>query len=169
MTAALLGFLCGIFGFGIFLIAQIAIFRLCPEIKRSHVLVRGIAATLAASILTAALPQAPAYAVIVLRETFAIMTVGCLFVLYVPFFYTVHTSLSIESLILLKARGGCVPLTELMARFASLELFEARLRTMVESGYLIQSDEQYTLTPRAQRMALIFGWVKSIWKLGSGG
>jgi hypothetical protein len=169
MTSAPLGFMCGCLWFGIFLIGHIAIFRWRPKIKRSRVLVRGIATTIAASMITVALLPVPEGPAMLLRETYAVTVISCLFVLYVPFFYSVHTSLSIESLVLLMVKGGRAPLGELTARFASRRLLDARLRTMVESGYLAQKGEQFVPTPRARQLAMAFAVAKSLWRLGAGG
>lgn len=169
MTSAPLGFVCGCLWFGLFLLGQIAIFRLRLEIKRSMLLVRGIVGTLIASIITVAMLTIRNGPAIFLAETYAVMAVGCLFVLYGPFFYSVHTSLSIDSLVLLMKKGGRAPVSTLTGRFASRRLVEARLHAMVESGYLVRQGEQFALTPRARRVARAFAAVKSLWRLGGGG
>jgi hypothetical protein len=169
MAPAPFGFICGVFWFGIFLVGQIVVFRCFPTVKRSLVLALGLAVTLAASAVTAALLTAPQLTTVVLSESYALMVVCCLFVLYAPFFYSVHTSLSVESLVRLLSNGRRAPLDELTAHFASHRLLAARFQTMVESGYLVRNGTQFELTERARRTALIFAAVKKLWCLGAGG
>ena len=169
MPPAPFGFVCGIFWFGVFMIGHIAIFHWRPDVKRSQVLSRGVAAALAAAMFTAMLAPGTGIAAVLLREAYAVTAVSCLFVLYVPFFYSIHTSLSIETLILLQTRGGRAPIGELEGKFASSRLFRARLQTMAESGFLIQKGDRYALTPRARRVARVFAAIKSLWHLGPGG
>lgn len=168
MAPAPFGFICGFFWFGSFLLAQLAIFWYEPAVRRSRVLGNGIAMTIAAATITVAL-AANSDGTAILAETYAVMTIACLFVLYGPFFYTIHTSLSIESIILLAQQAGRARQSALIERFASRTLLDARLRTMVDSGYLIQRGEIFVLTPRARRIAHAFGAVKSLWRLGPGG
>lgn len=169
MSPAILGFLCGCLWFVLYLIAQLATFQLYGGVKRSAVLLRGIlGATVGATVTVGFLPISGS-ASILLAEVYAIMAVGCLFVLYGPFFYTIHASLSVETSVLLLMKGGRLALGELRDRFVSKRLFEARLLTMVESGYLNQNGTAFSATPRGRKVARIFGALKSLWHLGPGG
>lgn len=169
MAPALLGFFCGCLWFGIYLIGQIAIFWWNKSVKRSDVLVRGVLAAALAGMISAALLPMAEWSAVLMAEVYVLMTVGCLFVLYGPFFYVVHTSLSIETLLLLLKSGGQAPLGELKERFASRRLFEARLHTMMDNGYLVREGQHYAMTPRAENVARLFASVKSLWRLGAGG
>ena len=169
MSPAALGLTCGCVWFGTFLIAQTIIFRWRPGIGRSMVLVRGTAAAACGAMITVGAVLEGRGGEIVLAEVYAVMTVGCIFVLFGPLFYAIHTSLSIESMLILAVKGGSAPLGDLTACFASPRLFDARLETMRANGYLRQDGEYYILTLRAWRVARVFAGLKALWRLGSGG
>ncbi len=94
---------------------------------------------------------------------------ACLFVLYVPALYTILTSLSVQTVILLDSSGGAMPDAELYARFAGRPLFENRLRTLMESGYIAESGGRYRLTSRGRMVARPFAALKELWRLAPGG
>jgi hypothetical protein len=100
----------------------------------------------------------------------AALTMACLFVLYMPFFYTVAASLSVQSIILLSE----LPQTQRTAatlrdRFVSEEILAKRMEGMVFSGYLIREGNRYRLTAKGRKIAAMFQWLKDLWKLGAGG
>ena len=93
-----------------------------------------------------------------------------LFVLYMPFIYTLSHSLSVETLLLLTSRDdGRIREEQLTQKFTSPAFLDARLTSMVESGYLAVKDSRYRLTRRGRTVARGFDWLKSLWRLGSGG
>src|SRR5258708_33499619 len=55
---------------------------------------------------------------VILGAMMATLTSACLFALYVPALYNVLTSLSVQTLMLLRSRGGALPEAELYHRFA---------------------------------------------------
>ncbi|MFL5069461.1 MAG: hypothetical protein ACJ8D9_07710 [Xanthobacteraceae bacterium] len=99
----------------------------------------------------------------------ALMTSACLFVLYVPAVYTVLTSLSVQTLVMLRRAGGALPEAELYAHFAGRGIVDGRLATLAASGYLVADDGRFRLTSRGRILATIFAFVKEFWKLGAGG
>jgi hypothetical protein len=99
----------------------------------------------------------------------ALMTSACLFILYVPAVYTVLTSLSVETVVMLRRRGGAVPEAELYAHFAGRTMLERRLATLAANGYLVRDGTRFRLTPRGRAIARMFAFVKAGWKLGPGG
>ena len=99
----------------------------------------------------------------------ALMTSGCLFVVYVPAVYTVLTSLSVQTLILLGRAGGALPEAELYARFSGRPIVADRLATLAASGYLTHEQERFRLTIRGRMIAALFARLKELWKLGAGG
>ena len=99
----------------------------------------------------------------------ALLTLACLFVLYMPFVFTIATSLSVQSCILLMRHGGRLPLAQLQDRFAGASLFQGRLDTMVGNGWLERRGPRYLPTPRGRRVAALFGGIKRLWRLGPGG
>lgn len=169
MSPALLGSICGAACFLAFLAAHIAILFLQEEASPSRTLVLTFAGAAAAAIVTVAILVRPEWAAVVLAEVYALMVMACLFILYAPFFFTIYTSLSVESLLIALRQGGRVPVDLLYQRFASREFFTGRLATMVASGYLAEEDGRYRLASRGRRVAAFFWGLKRAWRLGLGG
>ena len=100
----------------------------------------------------------------------AILVYGGLLMLYLPFYYSVAASLSLQTLILLsKQANGSLPVTALQYRFASRQLVAQRLATMGANRFLIERDRTYYLTDKGRRTARIFLFFKTLWRLGAGG
>jgi hypothetical protein len=99
----------------------------------------------------------------------AVFTSACLFVLYVPAVYTILTSLSAATLILLRRNGGRMPETSLYDRFATRGIIQQRLCVLVGAGYLVEDAGGFTLTPRGRTFARAFSFIKRLWCLGPGG
>jgi hypothetical protein len=106
---------------------------------------------------------------VVLAAMMAALTSTCLFALYVPALYTVLTSLSVQTMMLLRRRGGALPEAELYDRFASRKIMEQRLATLLGSGYIATDGRSYRLTPRGRAIAKFFRRIKILWNLGPGG
>jgi len=94
---------------------------------------------------------------------------ACLFVLYVPFVYVIRTSVSVQTMILLRRHGGRLPEVELYRRFGGRAILAERFATLVRSGYLVAEGRRFGLTPRGRAIARIFATVKALWRLGPGG
>ena len=99
----------------------------------------------------------------------AALTSACLFALYVPALYTVLTSLSVQTMMLLRRRGGPLPEAELYDRFARRKIMEQRLATLLASGYVATDGPCYRLMPRGRAIAKLFRPIKISWNLGPGG
>jgi hypothetical protein len=99
----------------------------------------------------------------------AALSSACLFVLYTPAVYTVLTSLSVATLILLLRNGGHMPEGSLYARFATRAVLRQRLSVLVGSGYLIEDARGVHLTPRGRLVGRTFAAIKELWRLGPGG
>ena len=106
---------------------------------------------------------------IFLAATMAALTSACLFALYVPALYTVLTSLSVQTMMLLRRRGGMLPEAELYERFASRKIMAQRMGTLLASGYVAAEGPCYRLTPRGRAIAKLFRPIKILWNLGPGG
>ena len=106
---------------------------------------------------------------VILAALMATLTSACLFALYVPALYTVLTSLSVQTMMLLRRRGGALPEAELYDRFASRKIMEQRLATLLASGYVAPKGPSYQLTPRGRAIAKFFRSIKILWNLGPGG
>jgi hypothetical protein len=107
--------------------------------------------------------------VLVLSLIIAALSSACLFVLYAPAVYTVLTSLSVATLVLLLRHGGRVPERSLYARFATQAILRQRLSVLVNSGYLVEDPRGFRLTSRGRALALSFSGIKELWGLGPGG
>jgi hypothetical protein len=99
----------------------------------------------------------------------AALTSACLFVLYTPAVYTVLTSLSVATLMLLLGNGGRMPEGSLYSRFATRAILRQRLSVLVGSGYLVEDARGCRLTPRGRFVARRFAAIKELWRLGPGG
>jgi len=106
---------------------------------------------------------------VILAALMAALTSACLFALYVPALYTVFTSLSVQTMMLLRRRGETLPESELYERFASCKIMEQRLATLLSSGYVTHDGPSYRLTPRGRAIAKFFKPVNILWNLGPGG
>jgi hypothetical protein len=106
---------------------------------------------------------------VILAATMAALTSACLFALYVPALYTVLTSLSVQTMMLLRHRGGALSEAELYDRFASRKIVEQRLAALLGSGYVAHDGPSYRLTPRGRAIAKFFRPIKILWNLGPGG
>jgi hypothetical protein len=105
----------------------------------------------------------------VLSLLIAALSSACLFVLYTPAVYTVLTSLSVATLILLLRNGGHMPEGSLYSRFATRAILRQRLSVLVGSGYLVEDARGCRLTPRGRVVARAFAAIKELWRLGPGG
>jgi hypothetical protein len=107
--------------------------------------------------------------VLLLPVIIAALTSACLFVLYVPAVYTILTSLSVATLVLLRRSGGRIPEASLYGQFASRQLMQQRLGVLLGAGHLVRDGCGYSLTLRGRAVASAFAFVKRLWRLGSGG
>ena len=99
----------------------------------------------------------------------AALSSACLFVLYVPAVYTILTSLSVATLILLRRTGARMPETSLYDRFATRGIIQQRLCVLVGAGYLAEDARGFSLTSRGRALARAFWFIKRLWCLGPGG
>lgn len=98
------------------------------------------------------------------------LTLIGLFVMYMPFYYTVVASLSVKTIILLSRRQDfAMPLSTVRGQFVSRALVAQRLQTMKDNGFLVETSNGYALTPKGRTIATLFSAVKRVWKLGAGG
>jgi hypothetical protein len=108
--------------------------------------------------------------IIALRTVYGVLAMGGLFILYMPFYYTIVASLSIQTLICLdESPGKSLRIAELHQRFASRDIVAGRLEVMVRNGYLEHGPSGYRATSKARVMSHLFGFLKAVWKLGPGG
>lgn len=134
-------------------------------------LLTSYAFAIAGTLLTAAAFTAGSHALpsVIVAVAIAALTSACLFVLYVPAVYTVLTSLSVQTMIILRQSGGAVATSALYERFAGRTIAAERLAILAASGYLIADGAAFRLTPRGRAMAKVFEMIKRVWNLGPGG
>jgi hypothetical protein len=100
-----------------------------------------------------------------------VLLLACLFVLYMPIFYVLSTSLSVATLIgMANAPDHSTQLNDLTSQFASAEFVTDRLHTLCLNGYLTHTENSgYMLTARAWLFVRLFVYIKRLWGLGAGG
>jgi hypothetical protein len=97
------------------------------------------------------------------------LTFLCLYVLYMPFYFVVMTSLSVESLIMLDKAGGRMDVSRLQDRFTSQAFAADRFATMRRNGMLRQTPDGHAVTDKGRQTIWPFLYIKSLWRLGAGG
>lgn len=98
------------------------------------------------------------------------LTLTSLFVVYMPFFYTIAASLSVQSLVVLKHLPPSERLIGVLrSKFATEVLVEGRLRVLATNRYLAQQGDSYQLTSKGRLTALVFRRINRFWRLGPGG
>jgi hypothetical protein len=171
------GALSAILWFVLFLMAHIIIFSFCPNARRAKVILYLLAFILLGEIASSGiaffyLPDSN-YLIregILMAVIWGCLTILCLFVLYMPFYYVVATSLSVESLILINNRQqGQYSVAQLQEIFVSKSLVSDRLETMVLNGWLARCGDDYMLTVKGRFIAKYFRFIKKLWNLGLGG
>jgi hypothetical protein len=140
----ILGLLAGFLWFGVFFAAHLAVVRWAPSASKPRINQRlfllglaGISIGLwpASAILHG---SSMARGGLPMAIVWGILSYVGLFVLYMPFYYTVVASLSICTMTMLHRKpDNRTPIAELQEQFASRRLVGQRLATMAENGFLI--------------------------------
>ncbi|MFY9314145.1 MAG: hypothetical protein WAO95_01140 [Burkholderiales bacterium] len=98
----------------------------------------------------------------------SVISFGCLWFLYMPFYYTIQDSLSIGMLIdIVRSGVRGVPVSDLKPE--TRPTIQRRLDRMVIAGYISATDDGYRLTRKGRIVARLFRAIKDLWKLGPGG
>jgi hypothetical protein len=173
MIAGLIG---GALWFAAFLVGQFVVIRRCPALARPGATNRVLAGCLfglAISVfLTCHLLEGPVtHGGTAMGLLWGVLTLICLFVLYMPFYYTMASSLSVRTLVLLAAQpDGRLPTAEVCERFVSRALIGHRLEVMRANGFLAETAQGgFTLTPKGRSLAGIFARLKRFWRMEAGG
>ena len=159
--------------FGLFVLSHVTTFHFLTIANRSKALLQLFIASVLGHVLTVALVPGiggllvPPGADYRLLGGFAgLVTMACLFVLYMPFYYTFAASQSIQAIIrVVRAPGGRRTVAEVVGDATSDGLLRQRLESMVASGNLVRDGETYRATPKGRRVALVFGTVQRLWRL----
>jgi hypothetical protein len=171
------GLISGLVWFAIFLFGQLIVMGQCDALVRpraTNLIFVGCVAGLAISVVL--ICQFLEDSVVThgggsLAVLWGLLTLVCLFVLYMPFYYTVASSLSVRTLVLLAAEpGGRLPIDEVRERFVSPALVGRRLEIMKTNGFLAATEDGgFVLTSKGRALATVFGQLKRFWGMDAGG
>ena len=150
-------------GFAAFVVAHAALFHWRLFRRRSAVILGLFVATttLVAGML---LLQGG-----VVASIYGILMMASAFVVYMPFYYTIDTSVSVRTMLELEASPAGLTREELVQRYRLDWMVDRRLETMTENGYLTRQGRRFALTPRGRRVAHVFRTIKNVANLGAGG
>jgi hypothetical protein len=172
----LIGSVVGGAWFVAFVLAHVGTFATLPIRNRSAAILALFGGAVLGALLSAAFVPADSIPNIVptshrvMAVLAALLVMACCFVLYMPFYYTIATSLSVQTMIAVEeAPGHRLPLASLASPDVYEQIVAGRLASMIQSGYLSADGDRYRATPRGHRMAHIFGALKDLWRLGPGG
>jgi hypothetical protein len=172
----ILGLVAGSLWFALFFAAHLAVIRWARSKSNARIKQRLFLAGLVAMMMSLWPATAILYDYLLARGGL-IMAITCgilvyvgLFVLYMPFYYTVVASLSVRTMVMAHRRVGArMPVTALREEFVSRRLVGERLATMATNGFLVDRGDGYALSPKGRLTATVFSWIKRFWRLGAGG
>jgi hypothetical protein len=165
-----IGVFVGVGWFLIFLSAQVAAFHLADIRQRFRAIVTLLTATMVGALLTTTVGHIGWFGTSVLPAFSSVVTIACLWVLYMPFYYVIATSLSVRTLLMLvSVEEATLPLEQLEARFASATMLQERLATMTTYRNVAAHGAVFTATSKGRATAAVFGGLKRLWELGLGG
>jgi hypothetical protein len=172
----ILGLLAALPWFALFFFAHLAAIRWAPTESKARINQRlflaglgGIAISLWPA--TAVLHGSPlAHGGLIMAVLWGILSYAGLFVLYMPFYYTVVASLSVRTIVMLHRRpNDRMPIAQLREEFVSRRLVGQRLASMAANSFLIDRGNEYGLSQKGRSTAAVFSWIKKFWRLGTGG
>jgi hypothetical protein len=146
------------------LLAHAVVFHLVRIERRARTLVALFGAAALAHLATIGLAGVDGW-----RAGYGLLLIGCAFICYMPFYYTVAASQSVQMLIALAGARDGLAADELRQMYAVEEVFAGRLETLVGAGYLRRDAAGYALTAKGRVVARGFRGVKTLWNLGPGG
>ena len=170
-SPTLIGILVGVGWFLIYLAAQIVLFQLFDLRQRFSAMVALLVSFIGLAVLTTtALAYVNWLDRAALSAFSSMVTMASLWVVYMPFYYVIATSLSVRTLLTLSsAADGALPLEQLEALFASSTMLNARLVTMVAYRNVALQGTAFTVTTKGRVTATVFSGLKRLWRLGPGG
>jgi hypothetical protein len=172
----ILGLLAAVLWFALFFVAHLAVIRWAPSESKPRInqrlLVTGLVGTALSLWPLVRLLHGSSLAQggLIMAMLWGSLGYIGLFVLYMPFYYTVVASLSVRTMIMLHQRpDGRMPIVELRNEFVSRRLVGQRLATMIRNGFLVTRGDRYALSSKGRATAAVFSQVKRFWRLGAGG
>jgi hypothetical protein len=168
------GILSGASWFGVFLIVHVALLHARPWSNRFEVVARVYLATVFGHLATSAWLCSANGSVEWGRFFVAVwsglMVMASLCVLYLPFFFTIVSSLSVQTMVRLNRSPQGKERAEALRRaFASERVVSGRLDSMVANGWLTRRGDRYFTTEKGRSAAGVFRFIKRAWRLGPGG
>jgi hypothetical protein len=103
------------------------------------------------------------------RTLYGMSVVACAFLLYMPFYYTVAASQSVQLVIDIHAAANGLSVEEIRGRYPVDKTLAGRLETLVWAGYVTEMDGRFALTGKGRLTSRPFRAVKALWRLGPGG
>jgi hypothetical protein len=170
------GVLCGALWFVVFVLGQLFVLRL-SDVGRPQATNRILVCCLLGSACNVAFivwlfPSSLwTHGGALMGFLWSFLTLVCLFVLYMPFYYTIASSLSVRTMVLLgSAIDGSMTAADVSGRFISPALIEHRLEIMRANGFLVWADHRkFVVTRKGRRLAITFGRLKRLWRMDAGG
>jgi hypothetical protein len=95
--------------------------------------------------------------------------VACGFLLYMPFYYTVAASQSVQLVIEVRAAAHGLSLAQIRRRYPVEETLGGRLETLAWAGYIVGVGGRFVLTFKGRLVSRPFRAIKKLWRLGPGG
>lgn len=159
------GSISGTVWFLIFLVFKIGIFHSYRVASKSGMIIKLFLSAIAGCFFSSLISGRSMVEILI-----GIIVTVSLFILYMPFYYTISSSISIQTLVLLSKKDDLTyPISGLKNTFASREIIDYKLTSMENSGLLISNGRAYKVSTKGKFIALLFGLIKRLWKLGSGG
>ena len=103
------------------------------------------------------------------RAVYGMVVVACSFLLYMPFYYTVAASQSVQLMIEVRAAPHGLSREQIRRRYPVQETLIGRLETLTWAGYIVGVDGRFVLTFKGRLVSLPFRAIKKLWRLGPGG
>ena len=103
------------------------------------------------------------------RTLYGMSVVACAFLLYMPFYYTVAASQSVQLVIDIHAAADGLSLEEIRGRYPVDEILAGRFQTLLWAGFVTERDGRFALTGKGRLTSRPFRAVKALWRLGPGG
>jgi len=175
-SPTLAGLLSGSVWFVAFLVAHLLVFHRGGVGRRFSLILRLLGTAIVGHVVTTWLTVAvggapdPGGGVSWLMLASGTLTVLSAWILYMPFYYVVDTSVSVRILIALRhAPGQTLPLSTLEAMFASVGILQGRLETMVTYGHVSRGGDRFSIARKGRVIARCYRFIKTAWRLGPGG
>jgi len=172
------GLVMAVAGFGLFLVAHVAIFRLIELERRFRAMVR-IMMAVGCTLLIVHLMTMPDLGFLPHEYTTAgwavdllngLLAYGFLFIGYSMFYFLVDRGFSARMMIEIESSPKRrLQACDIAARYSLEMVLQRRLTEMLEIGRIVRRDSRYCNTGKGRVAAIMFAFVKRFLQLGKGG